>query len=546
MPPNQNRLSQIAQLIIKHFNLDEFKDLCLRLKVDYHHLAGDALPGRIQELVLLMERQGRIDELLYHCSYLRPNATWPITLVSPPPPPPDIHPERNPRLIFLSHASQDTPFAKRLATDLRARGWEVWIAFDKLRPGEEWAEKINHGLAESTIFLVVLSPHAAASPWVKIETNAAINLERQHALRFIPLDFAPIPNIPPLWQAYQWISFRQGYDKGLQSLWQALGEETAVAPAPREPWLNKLLPLLRRVPPAGYGVAGILLLLFLLWQAGFGLNTATPTTTPPAIAQATDTKPATAVTAQPTAVEETPTPTLGDQRTRPADGMVMVYVPAGTFNMGSDPAQDKGAELDEQPQHAVTLTAFWLDRTEVTNALYAQCVSTGQCNASLYANDTNYNGANLPVVGVSWNDATAYCTWAGAQLPTEAQWEYAARGTDGRLYPWGNTAPTCDLAQFRDCNGKTVTVGSFSPAGDNWVGAADMAGNVWEWAQDWYNEDTYADSSTTNPSGPESGQYKALRGGGWPLNAIILRSAYRNFNSPDNRDISIGFRCSGS
>lgn len=384
----------------------------------------------------------------------------------------------------------------------------------------------------------------------------------------------------------------------------AVASKRPPSPRPVEPaltppsWLNQLLTRLRQISPRTLGVIGLLLVLLLLWQAigrfGGGRatptavaqattpSTATPTATHPAIAQATTPPTATrSVSPQPTAVESattpptatptakpptlapsntppptapptstttptitpTPAPTLGDQRTRPTDGMVMVYVPAGTFNMGSDPAQDPNAQSDEQPPHEVTLTAFWLDRTEVTNALYAQCVSAGQCAASDYANDADWNGANLPVVGVSWQDATDYCQWAGGQLPTEAQWEYAARGTDGRLYPWGNESPTCALAQFDDCDGNTVAVGSFSPAGDSWVGAADMAGNVWEWVADWYNEDTYENSPSNNPSGPESGQYKVLRGGSWHGNTVYLRSANRFDVAPDNRYNNVGFRC---
>ena len=198
-------------------------------------------------------------------------------------------------------------------------------------------------------------------------------------------------------------------------------------------------------------------------------------------------------------------PQLGDTWTRPTDGMVMVYVPGGTFMMGSDPTVDDNAMSDEQPQHGVTLTGFWIDRTEVTNAMYRNCVTDGECFESRFANDSDYNGNNYPVVGVSWYSADTYCKWAGGQLPTEAQWEYTARGTDGRLYPWGDDLPTCDLAQFRGCDGGTVSVGSF-PDGSSWVGAMDMAGNGWEWVSDWYGP--YTTTAATNPTGPESVDYK--------------------------------------
>ncbi len=201
--------------------------------------------------------------------------------------------------------------------------------------------------------------------------------------------------------------------------------------------------------------------------------------------------------------------------------------------MGSDPDIDNNASSNEQPQHEVTLTEFWIDRTEVTNAMYENCVADGVCEESSAINDNRYNGDNYPVVGVSWYDADAYCKWAGGQLPTEAQWEYAARGEDGRLYPWGDETPTCSLARFRECSGAdestitTVSVGSFSPEGDSWVGAADMAGNVWEWVADWYDSDYYDTSPLENPTGPASGTSKVLRGGSWGDGSVNLRVAGR-------------------
>jgi len=227
--------------------------------------------------------------------------------------------------------------------------------------------------------------------------------------------------------------------------------------------------------------------------------------------------------------------------------MTMVFVPGGTFKMGSDPQQDPNARNVEFPQRDVTLDSFWMDRTEVTNAMYTQCVAAGLCVPSEYAADATLSGASYPVVGVSWNDAATYCQWAGGQLPTEAQWEYAARGTDGRIYPWGNETPTCDLAQFGNCSEDTAPVGRFSPAGDSWADAADMAGNVWEWVADWYDEIYYQYGQSDNPTGPESGILKTVRGGSW-LNAErkFLRAATRADGRPTLRNSSTGFRCASS
>jgi len=245
-------------------------------------------------------------------------------------------------------------------------------------------------------------------------------------------------------------------------------------------------------------------------------------------------------------VEPTPTPTIEPTpthapQTRSADDMAMVYGPGGAFQMGSS-AGDPVAYDNELPQHTVTLDAFWIDQTEVTNAQYALCVADGNCDKSSYAGNNDYNGDDQPVVGVSWYDAVDYCAWAGAQLPTEAQWEYAARGPDGYIYPWGNDAPTCELAQFGGCPGDAVPVGSL-PDGASWCNALDMAGNVGEWMADWYGD--YPSGAQTNPTGPTEGGYRVLRGGSFFGSESGVRASNRDSLTPDFRYGLIGFRCVG-
>jgi formylglycine-generating enzyme required for sulfatase activity len=203
--------------------------------------------------------------------------------------------------------------------------------------------------------------------------------------------------------------------------------------------------------------------------------TATPTLAPP-----TDTPTPVPPTPIPTPLPPTPTPTLGIGSTlvREKDGMVMVYVPGGTFQMGS-----ADEDPDEQPVHSVTLNGFWIDRTEVTNAQYAHCVGDGICIAPVGSDSSthdSYYGVSefddYPVIFVNWNRADTYCQWAGGRLPTEAEWEYAARGPDGNVYPWGNDAPHDTLLNYHQNIGDTTEVGSY-PGGASWVGAMDMAGN---------------------------------------------------------------------
>ena len=233
----------------------------------------------------------------------------------------------------------------------------------------------------------------------------------------------------------------------------------------------------------------------------------------------------------------------------PKDGMKLLYVPAGNFLMGSTDA-DTNAQPEEKPQHTVYLDAFWIDQTDVTNKLYALCVSDGICTPpsnTSYLDRPSYYGNfqfdNYPVVYVTWDDATAYCKWAGRQLPSEAQWEKAARGTDGRIYPWGNQAPDDTLLNWHVIAGDTTAVGSY-PKGASPYGALDMAGNVWQWVNDWYSDTYYQSSPASNPLGPVSGQYRVYRGGApYTLN-LDIRSAIRGANKPTLSYYSIGFRCS--
>jgi formylglycine-generating enzyme required for sulfatase activity len=236
----------------------------------------------------------------------------------------------------------------------------------------------------------------------------------------------------------------------------------------------------------------------------------------------------------------TPTLTLGIGSTmvREKDGMVMFYVPGGTFQMGG---------ADEQPVHSVTLDGFWIDQTEVTNAQYARCVAAGMCRSpsplssptrDSYYGDSQYD--DYPVIWVSWDDAAPYCLWAGGRLPTEAEWEYAARGPDGHVYPWGNDPPNYALANYGFNVGDTTKVGSY-PDGESWVGALDMAGNVWEWVNDWFG--SYPSEPQVNPTGPASREYRVLRGGSWYGSGEHVRAAGRDYSLPDNRFGGVGFRC---
>ncbi len=269
------------------------------------------------------------------------------------------------------------------------------------------------------------------------------------------------------------------------------------------------------------------------------------------------------------------TPELPPTRTD-ARGVPMVLVPAGTFTMGVDSPEalaecerlgtspcDRKDFADAAPAHIVTLGAFYIDRYEVTNGRYAECVEAGACaepsSTKSYTRDSYYGDpqyADHPVILVNWYDGQLYCGWRAARLPTEAEWEKAARGTDGRLYPWGNSfllgrANLCDRncsfpwsdSEQDDGHADTAPVGSYT-GGASPYGAEDMAGNVWEWVGDRYGADYYLLSPPVNPEGPSEGAFRVARGGAWFSPAIAATASYRLANVPTARYHFVGgFRC---
>ena len=280
---------------------------------------------------------------------------------------------------------------------------------------------------------------------------------------------------------------------------------------------------------------------------------------------------------------ETPTeiPQIGSTRENGMDHALMVFVPEGEFTMGLN---SKEAYTDEMPEHLVYLDAFWIYETPVTNSQFSKFVEeTGYVTdaekmvySGVWSIEGSYenqvfgaywadpigDGSGLagieqhPVVDVSWYDADSYCTWAGGRLPTEAEWEKAARGTDGRLHPWGNGETTAKNANYCDidCNWygadssqddgyrTTSPVGNY-PDGKSPYGALDMVGNVWEWVFDWYVDDYYEESPYLNPQGPLWPLDKVLRGADWSFVGYDQRTTIRLWSDPAIPISNIGFRC---
>jgi formylglycine-generating enzyme required for sulfatase activity len=504
--------------------------------------------------------------------------------------------ERDPRQVFISHATADAAFAHLLAGDLRAEGWRVWIAPESIRAGEKWVEAIDRGLEESGSFLVVLTPAAVASRWVRTETSAAIGMEHRDLIRFLPLDVAECQP-PALWTQYQYLPFRESYEVGLDELLRWLEQdplpnpppkgEGVRSPSPREGLGEGRSPAQekrvkeeqwRQLQALAHEIAAELgrqsgqdelRAVYRRFNRQFGLTTykklprrrfaealafltdwqdeiarsaqrgpgpgpsvetsrrdvSTPliTSTPP---------PKGGVGQKPFRLEHivsrTGDPSLSNLAVHEKTGIQFIRIPAGPFLYGDN-------------NEPVDLPEYWIGRAPVTNAQYKRFLDANPQHPVPFV-DTEWakphnwhresrsypaDKADHPVVLVSWNDVQAFCDWAGLQLPTEQEWEKAARGTDGRAFPWGD-----DWVEGRCNTGEadiddTTPVGKYSPAGDSPYGCVDMAGNVWEWTASW------SDSSQAR---------RVVRGGSWDLIRYGARAAYRYHHPPDNRGFNLGFR----
>ena len=371
----------------------------------------------------------------------------------------------------------------------------------------------------------------------------------------------------------------EAFSRVLEQLALGNSKVNTLPPPPK----NKLRTLLKRITP----LALILLLLTIivtLWQPDFVSKYFSPSAAPviseitrikttkeqPTHPLLTQTNSASRIpvknllltdTPAETSDKQIPTPseTIPAQNTPPGemtntptvlshfDGMVMLFVPQGSFLMGSAPS-DPDAASNEKPQHTLNMAGFWIDRIEITNAMYALCVKETICKtpASLasishadYFNNNQY--ANFPVINVTWVEADTYCKWAGRRLPTEAEWEKAARGEDGRLFPWGNEMPDNNRLNFNIQSGDAQAAGSY-PEGASLYGAVDMAGNVWEWTADIYHPNYLSGQSQEN-NGSQKGNYRVIRGGSFYEPASSVRVAARQASDPYIGLPRVGFRC---
>jgi formylglycine-generating enzyme required for sulfatase activity len=510
--------------------------------------------------------------------------------------------------IFISYAREDQAYTRKLVEELNRRGFETWID-DRIDYGDRWWRTIVKAIRNSAAFVVVMTPASDKSKWVDREVMLAdaegkpifpLLLRGEVFPLFITAQYVDVTSgqLPP-----ESFYTRLGGITPPQPR-----EDKKVAPAPRPKPASTRLPGGLLAGIAVFSVLAVIigLLAFFAGRGGSSGEEVDPAAIAAIVANITaeaakgiaqpkvdleDTV-ATAVAATEQARElavtrtstsvPSPTNTLKPPTNTPeppptpvglptytpppdslpstitaADDVPMVLVPAGPFTMGSD-ADEALAECqkfrsdcqrswfeDAEPVHEVTLDAFYIDRYEVTNARYADCVAAGNCTLPASGCTGRYEDPNKvdhPVECVNWEQANTYCEWRGDRLPTEAEWEKAARGTDGRMFPWGENI-TCQLANYlRVCESDTMPVGSY-PEGVSPYGAADMAGNVVEWVADWKAEDYYATAPSHNPQGPNDGEIKVLRGGSWNSIGYYARSAYRSGTRPGYPSVSFGFRC---
>ncbi len=403
--------------------------------------------------------------------------------------------------VFISYSRQDQPYARKLADDLRADGVEVWLD-DRVDFGDRWWRTIVKAIHACAAFVVVMTPESEESKWVERE----VLLAQREGKTIFPL-------------------LLRGAGHALVIEMQHV--DVTGGRMPPKAFYDRL----RRTLPAPESVAGH------------------PSRRPPARKRPSETSRAKPRVETPAKKRRRKAPAVKPAEPPRADfEPELVYIPAGPFLIGSDDGLKR-----EQPQHTVELSAYWIGKYPVTNAQYQAFVRDGGREPPEHWDGDAYldEKGDHPVVYVSWDDAVAYCKWLGEKtgkeyrLPTEAQWEKAARGEHGRKYPWGNEFDASRLNNSLGGLRDTSPVGQFSPKGDSPHGVADMAGNVWEWCADWYDKAEYkrrADGAVVDPEGPSEGTVRVLRGGAFDLNEVIVRCSARDWCLPDFRGSLIGFR----
>jgi len=503
-----------------------------------------------------------------------------------------------PLRVFLCHASGDKPKVRELYRRLLAEGLDIWLDEAKLLPGQNWRVEIPKAVRNSDVVIVCLSQGSVSKEgYVQKEIKFALDIADEKpdgTIFIIPLRLDEC-EVPERLGDLHWVNWfdKGGHRKLLEALrLRAESLRISQISSPREtssfalddePQPSTSAPEIKTDPSAArlskrkaphrewnptiiaasIGAVATILAAILGSEPLHKLFAQTPLPTVASTLTATLAPTATFISTPSATDQPAPTPTVEVTATAPPRATLppyviternaqMVLVSAGTFPMGSHTGFP-----DEEPVHMVSLEAFYIDKYEVTNALYKACVKVGACliPKSLRSNSQpSYYGNpkfdNYPVIWVDWYMAQAYCDWRGGEaapktrLPTEAEWEFAARGKDGRTYPWGEGIDRM-RANYNTNIGDLTAVGTYEN-GKSIYGVYDLAGNAWEWVADWYDKAYYQNSPASNPTGPKTGLAAVLRGGSWFFDSAHVRSAYRGKNDPILTNDKIGFRCARS
>lgn len=437
--------------------------------------------------------------------------------------------------VFISYSRKDLAFVQRMVEDLKKANLDVWYDLSGLEGGSRWRTEIQNAIKNSQYMIVVLSPNSVESEWVEREFLFASNLKR----KIIPLMYKqcelPMNYLNLNFIDVQGKNYRQNFGEILESL--------------------SIKPVSGSLPPAtqmatsktGWMATGIAAFVLLTLAAVFALPLLTGKSEPTPIATNIESSktftpiPAgktPTLTSTPTQVL-TITPTSLSTEITDAKGVEMILVPAGGFTMGNN----KG-DGNEKPVHTVDLADYYIDRFTVTNASYKVCADTGDClppKSSDSATRQSYYGNpvfdNFPVIYVNWFMAKTYCEWRGARLPTEAEWEKAARGTTAGTYPWGENS---DKA-FANFDGVDTSPVNAYEKGKSFYGVYDMAGNVWQWVGSLYQPYPY--KSNDGRDDPSASGARTLRGGSWFSGNYYIRSTNRNKDDPTSAKAVYSFRC---
>lgn len=386
--------------------------------------------------------------------------------------------------IFLSYASQDRAAAQSIYLALRDQGHRVFFDRTDLPAGEEYHNRIRMGIEDSHLFLFLISPNAIDSGSY---TLTELSIAEKAKVKLLPVALGKL-DVGQLPASLKAVTFLES-DGNLPAAVAA--EVYRMASAVRRKRLK-------------YIVAAAAIVLVISGAAFYGMK------------------------------GRSKNDNIGK------DGAPAALISSGVFIMGND---------EDSPRREVFVDAFYLDKYEVTVARYAAFVkASGNVGAPEEWNTVDVErDAELPVIGVDWQDANGYCQWAGRRLPTEAQWEKAARGSDERKFPWGNDAPTDERARFLKAYQTPVYKDGVAPVGSHPKGVSpfaihDLSGNAWEWVADWFSE-SFPRADVRNPKGPDSGSAKVLRGGGWYDPPERVTATKRMHAPPEHRDDSVGFRC---